>query len=116
MAVDPLLGCLFVDEVKIAPFVSKDFDNVKTYGPDVIHKAHIKAKMEDVVRRTGDTAVATHRVVLTNRFDIDERDRITMPTRFKIANPEIMSVLEWTDENGPHHTTVMVGPRKGADA
>ena len=116
MSVDPLLECLFTDEVLIAPFAGKDFANGESFGADVAYKAHVVAKTEEVVRGTGDSAVATHRVVLTDRFSIDERDRITMPARFRISNPEIMAVREWTDEDGPHHTTVLVGPRQGANA
>ena len=116
MPVDAGLLCLFTDEVTIEPFTGRDFNNVESFGAGVTYQAHVTAKVEEVVRSTGDVAVATHRVVLTDRFTIDERDRITMPARFKIANPEIMAVLEWTDENGPHHTTIMVGARKGAKA
>ena len=116
MPVDPLLACLFTDDVLIAPFIGRDFANVESFGPDVSYKAHIEAKTEEVVRPTGDVAVSTHRVILNDRFSIDERDRITMPSRFRIANPEIKAVMEWTDDTGPHHTTVLVGPRKGANA
>ncbi len=116
MPVDPLLSCLFTDEVLIAPFAGRDFGNVESFGADVSYKAHIKAKTEEVVRSTGDVSISTHRVILKDRFPIDERDRITMPSRFRVANPEIKAVMEWSDENGPHHTTVLVGPRKGANA
>lgn len=116
MTVDPALLSLFTDSVTIKPFLSRDFQNVESFGAAVAFQAHVTASVEQVVRPTGDTAVATHRVVLTDRFTIDERSRITMPARFRIVNPEIMAVLEWTDDNGPHHTTILVGPRQGTKA
>lgn len=130
MPVDPILECLFVDEVKIGPFIGKDFNNVETFGPDVLTKAHIAAITQEVLRRTGDVTVSTHRVVLVDDLrvtglleddtigdrSVDPRDRITMPSRFDITNPEIKAVMQWTDETGPHHATLKVGPRKGANA
>lgn len=116
MTVDAALLPLFTDKVTIAPFVSRDFNNVETFGVGVIRQAHVTAKIEEVLRKTGDVVHSTHRVVLTERVAVDERDRITLPARFKIVNPEIMAVLEWTDDNGPDHTTILVGPRSGASA
>ena len=116
MTVDAALLPLFTDSVNIEPFLSVDFNKVRTYGPAVSHKAHIVAHIEEVLRPTGDLVKSTHRVVLTKRTAVSVHDRITIPARFSILNPEIMAVQEWTDENGPHHTTVFVGPRAGASA
>ena len=124
MAVDPELLELYVDENQIEPYVSTDFDNVDTFGAAVTYRAKIDAKLEEVLRKTGDVALSTHRVALDDVYSIDERDRLTMPSnaRFRVTNPEIMAVLSWTDESAitatvlGHHTTLKVGARKGARA
>lgn len=117
MPVDTELLELFVDEVTIEPYLSTGFSTLsKAYGAGVDYQAYIAAKIETVVRPTGETGVSTHRVILTDRFSIDERSRITLPGRFRILNPEIMAVLEWTDQFGNHHTTLLVGPRQGTGA
>lgn len=117
MPVDTELLELFVDTVTVEPYLSTGFSTLaKAYGPAVSYQAYISAKIETVVRPTGETAVSTHRVILTDRFSIDERSRITLPARFRIVNPEIVSVLEWTDQFGSHHTTILVGPRSGSNA
>lgn len=116
MAVDPELLELYVDDVWIEPYVSTDFDNVDTFGASVKYAAKIDAKTEEVLRKTGDVAVATHSIALDNVYSVDEKDRVTMPARFLISKPEIMAVKEWTDELGPHHTTLKIGARKGARA
>ena len=116
MAWDDELDELMVDTVLISPYLSTTFDHVDSFGTAVAYRCHISAKTEEVLRDTGDVALATHRVVLNVRADIDERDRIEMPTRFKVVNPKIMAVLEFTDEEGPHHTKVLVGPRRGSGA
>lgn len=124
MPVDPELLELYVDEIYIEPYVSTSFNNVDVFGASVTYAAKIDAKVEEVLRRTGDVALSTHSIALDDVYEIDEKDRITMPSnvRFKIANPEIMAVLSWTDENAitatmlGHHTTLKVGARKGARA
>lgn len=116
MTVDAALLPLFTDVVTVEPFLGRNFQKVESFGPAVNYQAHVTAQIEQVLRESGDVAVSTHRAVLTDRFTIDERSRITLPARFRIANPEIKAVLEWTDENGPHHTTILVGPRQGAKA
>jgi hypothetical protein len=124
MPVDPELLELYVDEVWIEPYVSTDFNNVDTFGASIKYAAKIDAKIEEVLRKTGDVAVSSHRVALDDVYEIDEKDRITMPSnaRFKVANPEIVAVYSWTDEKEitatalGHHTTVWVGARKGARA
>lgn len=112
MPVDPELLELYVDSVDIEPFQGEDFDNVTSYGAAVPYRAKIDAKTEEVLKKTGDIALSTHSVALDDVYPIDERDRITMPARFRISNPVIAAVKEWTDETGPHHTTVKVGVRK----
>lgn len=124
MPVDPELLELYVDEVEIEPYVSTDFNNVDTFGAAVTYRAKIDAKIEEVLRRTGDVALSSHRVALDDIYAVDEKDRIKMPSnvRFKVANPEILAVLSWTDENAitatmlGHHTTLWIGARKGANA
>lgn len=116
MPVDPELLELYVDTLIIEPFQGDDFNNVTSYGAPVNYRSKIDAKTEEVLRKTGDVALSTHSCALTDVFPIDERDRVTMPARFKIANPIIAAVKEWTDEMGPHHTTVKVGARKGGNA
>lgn len=118
MPVDPELLDMFNETVMIEAYLGKNFDNVPQYAAAAPYQCKIDAKTEEVLRRTGDTAVSTHRVVLTDNYQIDERSRITMPTRFRIASPEIMAVRDWTEPGfGPlHHTTLMVGARKGASA
>lgn len=124
MPVDPELLELYVDEVYIDPYVSTDFNNVDTFGASVKYRAKIDAKVEEFLRRTGDVALSTHRIALDDVYEVDEKDRITMPSniRFKVSQPEIVAVNSWTDENAitatniGHHTTVWVGARKGARA
>lgn len=124
MPVDPELLELYVDEVQIEPYVSTDFNNVDTYGAAVTYAAKIDAKIEEVLRRTGDVALSSHRVALDDIYEIDEKDRITMPSnaRFKVTNPEILAVLAWTDENAitatmlGHHTSLRIGARQGGRA
>lgn len=124
MPVDPELLELYVDEIYIDPYVSTNFNNVDTFGASVKYRAKIDAKIEEVLRKTGDVALSTHRIALDDIYEIDEKDRITMPSnaRFRVANPEIVAVYSWTDENEitatvlGHHTTVWVGARKGANA
>ena len=117
MPVDPELLELMVDTIDQEPFLGQDFDNVESYGPAVTHQCHISAHTEEVLRDTGDTALATHRIVLSDRVPFDERDKITMPARFKVTNPEILAVLEFTDNdpvNPQHHTTLKIGSRSGS--
>lgn len=124
MPVDPELLELYVDEIYIDPYVSTDFNNVDTFGASVKYRAKIDAKVEEVLRKTGDVALSTHRIALDDVYEIDEKDRLHMPSsvRFKVANPEIVAVYSWTDEKEitatalGHHTTVWVGARKGARA
>lgn len=124
MPVDPELLELYVDEVWIEPYVSTDFDNVDTFAAAVKYRAKIDAKIEEVLRESGDVAVSSHSIALDDVYEIDEKDRITMPSnaRFKVTNPEIKAVCSWTDENAitatmlGHHTTLKVGARKGASA
>lgn len=116
MAVDAELLELYVDTLVWESWLSADFSNVDTYGTPVNLRAKIDAKTEQVVRATGDVVSSTHSIALDDVYAIKPKDRITMPSRFPVSQPEIMAVLEWPDENGPHHTTIKVGPRKGANA
>jgi len=113
MPVHPALLQLFVDEVQIQPFLSEDFNHVPSYGAATTYQAHITAHTAVIIRPTGNSVNSSHKIVLTDRFDIDERDLLTMPARFKVANPTILAVEEHTDEAGPHHTTLIVSTRPG---
>lgn len=116
MPVDPELLEFYVDTVTIEPFEGDDFDNVPSYGAPVPYRAKIDAKTEEVLRKTGDVAVSTHSIALDDVYSIDPKDRLTMPARFAVRQPEIVATPQWTDEVGPHHTTVKVGGRKGGRA
>ena len=122
MAVDPELLELYVDEIYIDPYVSTDFNNVDTFGASVKYRAKIDARIEEVLRRTGDVALSSHRIALDDVYSVSERDRITMPTRFSVQRPEILAVLAWTDENEitatalGHHTSLKIGARQGGRA
>ncbi|MCP4201164.1 MAG: hypothetical protein GY769_04440 [bacterium] len=124
MPVDPDLLELYVDEVVIEPWVSKDFGNVETFGAAVTYRAKIDAHVEEIPRDSGDVAKSSHRVALDDIYAVGERDRITMPSngRFAVSQPEILKVHSWTDENPVtttelgHHTTVIVGGRRTGSA
>lgn len=116
MPVDPELLELYVDTITIEPFLGSNFENVKSYGAPVPYRAKIDAKTEEVVRDTGDVVKSTHSVAMDDVYPIDPRSRINMPVRFQITNPEIRAVMEWTDEIGPHHTTIKVAAREGGKA
>lgn len=117
MPVDPDLLELYVDEITWEPWLDDDFDNDDNFDDPQLLRAKIAgAQTEEVERSTGDVVVTTHAIALDDVYPIGLRDRITMPARFLVSQPPIAKILPATDEEGDHHTTIVVGRRKGANA
>lgn len=69
-------------------------------------KARIADKTMNVRNSTNQVVASKQHVILAGVFELTELDRVTLPARFSVRQPQIVAVETTTDENGPHHETV----------
>lgn len=129
--IDQELEELLKDEIGIMPYLGADGANVPQVGAEVPFPCHIDSRHEETEKTDGTMGITNHWITFGARVQvtglladgvtiglrsIDRRDVPVMPTDFQIADPEIKEVLNSTDEIGDHHTSLVVGARRGSNA
>ncbi len=79
-----------------------------TYATTRTIRCHLTSNHKLVKDASGKETMSTVQAILAGYFDIDRRDQVTLPARYSPRKPPIINVIARTDENGPHHETIMM--------
>ena len=108
---EELLGDLadfLKDEITVEPWLSQDGFGAETFGPGVTFKTRVRGHHKRVLSTSGEEKVSTVQAgPLPPTPVFSDRDRVTLPARFKPNQPPIIAVGASSDENGPHHQRLM---------
>jgi len=94
--------------VGITPYLSRDKWGKKTYGAIVLFRGRVENKRKMVTNYLGDEVVSQSTLYLATTSGIGIEDRITMPSGYLPANPDILAIERQDDEWGAHHTVIYV--------
>lgn len=100
MAIDQALRDLMQDTVTIEPFASVNVNQEDSYGASVSYTCRVVGKRKIIRKLDGQEAVSMAQVYLDRLATVDPRDRITLPSRFAMRTPAILSVEMLPDEDG----------------
>jgi hypothetical protein len=90
------------------PAIGRDAWGNLTFGAQVLYRGRIQNKRRKVINREGNEVISETTLYLdtVNRILLD--DRITLPSGYLPANPDIISAYRVDDENGPYFTQLYV--------
>ncbi len=103
----PELLDLMPDTVTIRPAGVDDGMGNVTVGAPFTARCRIKGQHKLVKDDSGKETMSTVQVWLAGVFGVKREDEVTLPSRFSPQKPPIITVVEITDENGPHHERIM---------
>lgn len=106
--IDQFLDCM-PDTVTIAPFTVQDEYGDPSFGPGVEFQARVVGKITLVRTLEGEERVSTKTVYIGGTPTVTPRDKITLPAPNDPLEPPILSVGDFPDEQGKHHTVVFLG-------
>ena len=110
MAIADFLDCL-PDTIGIEPYTGLSTDGLTTrlYGASVPYPCRIEMGSRGLNATEINILKAKGILILGTTDVIDKRDRLTLPTGFLPAIVPIVEVRLQRDEDGPHHTELLVG-------
>ena len=113
MAMDPELIELMSSTVSLAPPTSRDVKGKQTFGTAITPRCHIEYGERVLNGDPAKTKVSMGKCILDGVYDITEEWDITLPTPGPLDGRKtfIVEVQQFSDEEGPHHTTVRFGAR-----
>jgi hypothetical protein len=97
---------LFKDDLVVYPYLSADGITGPTYGTPETYKARIIGKHKVVRSLSGKEEVSTVEVWIAGTPDLSHLDKFELPSRFTPGDPVCLSIMNVSDENGPHHVKV----------
>ena len=110
MAIGDFLDCL-PDTIGVEPYtgLSTDGRTTKVYDPSVAYSCRIEMGSRGLSATEINILKATGRIILGTTDVIDKRSRLTLPSTFLPAVVPIVEVQLQRDEDGPHHTELLIG-------
>lgn len=113
MAIEPELEELYSSIITLEPATTRDAFGKRAYGTPQEWKAHIQYKFETAVDPAGNQVPSAGRIYLYGVAEVSIDDRITLPDG---AHPTLVGIEQEYDENGPHHTVLIMGGAGGRRA
>ncbi len=110
MAIADFLDCL-PDTIGIEPYTGLSTDGLTTrlFAPSVAYQCRIEMGSRGLNTTEINTLKARGILILGTTDVIDKRSRLTLPAVFLPAIVPIVEVRLQRDEDGPHHTELLVG-------
>ena len=106
--IDADLRDLFGQTVTIAPWRRQNANGEGVFGDPVPWPVQISGVNKMVRNLSGQEVVASLKLVLFGAPIVSPKDRVTLPSGYLLLSPPILSVQVTSDENGPHHTELML--------
>ena len=103
MAVEQELKDLMPTTATYANVASLDVYGKATGGTTVTFKCHLKLKRLDIATPDQRTSSLSGSAYMDDVYDVQKGAILTLPSG---AQPKVISVSTFYDQNGPHHTTV----------
>lgn len=95
-------------QIGYEPYVSRDDWSNKTYGAIVLLRGRIENKRRRVLSANGKEIISETTLYLATTSGISIEGRITLPSGYLPATPDIIAIARQDDEYGAHHTVVYV--------
>lgn len=101
------LADLFPDTVTVRSTTRDTFGKITGYGPTQVLRARCVGQHRTIRDLQGREHRSSVVAIFNGVFSLTTEHEYTLPTRFNPNRPPALSVETETDENGPHHETVM---------
>lgn len=110
MAIADFLDCL-PDTIGVEPYTGLSTDGLTTklYDPSVSYQCRIEMGSRSLNATDINILKAKGILILGTTDVLDKRDRLTLPSGFLPAIVPIVEVRLQRDEDGAHHTELLIG-------
>lgn len=98
--------------ISIEPYSSQDEYGEPSYGVAVTYRGRVEIKNMMVRDDFGKERVASGRIFLNTTSIPTTKDRVTLPSGYDPATPEILAVMPQENETGIDHIVLMIGHGK----
>ena len=105
MFIDEFLG-MMPHQIGVEPYASRDAWGKKSYGSKTVYSGRVVNKRRLVINRAGQQAISETTIYMATASGVGIEDRITLPSGYLPAWPQIITVSRIPDEYGGCYTAV----------